>query len=59
NKFQFSDDEVRAMVQSESDILSVTGMKGTLVLFDTNGVHRGSPLKEGGVRYALTNYYVD
>lgn len=59
NKFQFSEDEVNAMVQSEKDILSVIGKKGTVVLFDTNGVHRGSPLKEGGVRYALTNYYVD
>jgi ectoine hydroxylase-related dioxygenase (phytanoyl-CoA dioxygenase family) len=59
NKFQFTDEEVTAMVQSDKDIMSVTGPKGTLVLFDTNGVHRGSPLMEGGVRYALTNYYVD
>ncbi len=59
DKFQFTDEEVKAMVESEKDIMSVIGSKGTLVLFDTNGVHRGSPISEGGVRYALTNYYVD
>jgi ectoine hydroxylase-related dioxygenase (phytanoyl-CoA dioxygenase family) len=35
-----------------------TARAGTLVIFDTTGIHRGAPLKQG-TRYALTNYYVD
>jgi hypothetical protein len=29
---------------------------GTLILFDSSTIHRGSPIKSG-TRYALTNYY--
>jgi len=59
DKYKFTHEEVIAMVGKESDIVSVCGTKGTLVLFDTNGIHRGMPLAEGGMRYALTNYYLD
>jgi ectoine hydroxylase-related dioxygenase (phytanoyl-CoA dioxygenase family) len=57
DKYTFTDEEVKKMISRESDILSVCGAKGTLVLFDTNGIHRGKPLEYGGERYALTNYY--
>ena len=30
--------------------------RGTLIIFDSYGIHRGSPLKRG-IRYALTNYF--
>lgn len=30
--------------------------KGTVILCDTSGLHRGRPIMEG-IRYALTNYY--
>lgn len=59
DKYQYTHDEVLKMVgNNESAIFNVTGNAGTLVLFDTNGVHRGKPI-EKGVRYALTNYYKD
>tara|TARA_B100001778_G_scaffold42253_1_gene30444 strand:- start:8073 stop:8753 length:681 start_codon:yes stop_codon:yes gene_type:complete len=35
--------------------IKYTGSKGDLLIVDTSGVHRGSPIEEG-VRYALTNY---
>jgi len=34
---------------------TLTGKAGTLLVFDTSCIHRGSPIR-GGVRYALTNY---
>lgn len=33
----------------------LTGRAGTLLAFDTRGIHTGSPIRKG-VRYALTNY---
>ncbi len=33
-----------------------TAKKGTVVLVDTSGIHRGMPIEEG-IRYALTNYF--
>ncbi len=35
---------------------TVTGPAGTLVITDTRGLHRGTPLTHG-IRYALTNYF--
>jgi|SRR5690554_547531 len=34
-----------------------TAKKGSLILVDTSGIHRGTPI-ENGKRYALTNYYI-
>jgi Phytanoyl-CoA dioxygenase (PhyH) len=60
DKYQFTHEEVLAMVdRDEHKITSASARAGTLVLFDTNGVHRGKPLAEGGRRYAITNYYND
>lgn len=37
-----------------------TAKKGTCVIFDSSGLHRGTPLiDEGAVRYAITNYMYD
>ena len=36
--------------------VSFKAKKGTLIIFDSFGIHRGSPLKKGH-RYAITNYY--
>jgi ectoine hydroxylase-related dioxygenase (phytanoyl-CoA dioxygenase family) len=36
----------------------LTGKAGTLILFDSSTIHAGAALKEGGRRYALTNYYM-
>jgi hypothetical protein len=34
---------------------SFVGQKGTLIVADTSGIHRGKPMKSG-IRYAITNY---
>ena len=34
-----------------------TGKQGTVILFDSRGIHRGSPIINGK-RYALTNYFI-
>jgi hypothetical protein len=60
DKYQFTHEEVLRMVDSdEHKITSAVAKAGTLVMFDTNGVHRGKPLAPGGSRYAMTNYYID
>jgi hypothetical protein len=57
DKYQFTHDEVLDMIgHDESRIFNVVGKAGTVVIFDTNGVHRGKPMEKGD-RYALTNYY--
>jgi len=38
--------------------VSLTGKKGTLVIFDVTTIHRGAPLK-GDCRYAITMQYSD
>jgi len=39
-----------------AQIETVLGKKGSVILCDTSGIHRGSPITKG-CRYALTNYY--
>lgn len=57
DKYQFTHEEVLQMVNGdESKIFNVRGKAGDVVLFDTNGVHRGKPITSGE-RFALTNYY--
>jgi hypothetical protein len=60
NKFpntRFSNDEIQYFIKNNNlNTRLVTGNKGTLVLFDSSSIHRGSPIKKGE-RYALTNYY--
>ena len=43
---RFSDDEVRSHYD-ESDIVSVTGRRGTMFLADTRGLHKGTPVLRG------------
>ena len=40
---------------SEERGIELTGKAGTLILFDSSGLHRGTPIREGS-RYALTSY---
>jgi len=59
DKYQFSDEEIQNYLINHKDVLiKVIGEAGTLVLFNTNGIHRGSPVLQGQ-RYAMTNYYKD
>lgn len=45
---------------SDNNLLSqkFTGPKGTIVMFDSRGLHRGSPIQDGE-RYAITNYFIN
>lgn len=38
--------------------IEIIGKKGTLILVDTKGIHRGAPIQEGS-RHTLFNYYWD
>lgn len=58
NKFyqtRFDNDNDNEVSNVGNEIRTVCGGKGTLVLVDTKGIHRGRPIVEGK-RYALTKY---
>ena len=56
-KTRFSDAEIQTHLDLEgNDVMTFTGKKGTLLLVDTKGIHRGMPLSTGH-RYALTTYF--
>jgi hypothetical protein len=50
----FTDEELGDRLERH---VAVTGPRGTIVLFDTWGVHRGMSAAPGGDRHALVNYY--
>ncbi|MBL4710732.1 MAG: phytanoyl-CoA dioxygenase family protein [Flavobacteriales bacterium] len=63
NKFKahhnrFSEEDIQQFKESNPSINSkvFTAKKGTVILVDTSGIHRGTPIKSGN-RYALTNYF--
>jgi len=57
NHNRFTQVEINKILSnSKHEIHTLTGKAGTLILVDTSGIQRGSPLKKA-VRYALTNYY--
>jgi hypothetical protein len=60
NKFpntRFNNDEIQDFIKNNNlKTKLITGHKGTLVMFNSSSIHRGSPIKKGE-RYALTNYY--
>lgn len=45
-------------LENESNLVTIKGNRGTLILCDTSYIHRGEPIKEG-VRYSFTNYFFD
>ena len=49
---RFSDEQVQKLA---SDHTQISANKGTLVIFNSRGIHRGAPLRNG-TRYAITNY---
>ncbi|MGD9590879.1 MAG: phytanoyl-CoA dioxygenase family protein [Mycolicibacterium sp.] len=58
NSTRIDDASVGKLIAAESERHRIlTAAKGTLLLVDTTGIHRGMPLI-GGERYALTNYYL-
>lgn len=50
----FTDEELGALLERQ---VPVIGEAGTIVLFDTWGVHRGLPPQPGTERHVLVNYY--
>ncbi len=57
DKYRFTDEEIAGFLKANKDAYKTfVAKKGTLILVDTRGIHRGKPLKEGE-RIALTNYY--
>jgi hypothetical protein len=54
---RLNDEEVERIVDgSDYSITEFTAKRGTCLLVDTSGIHRGKPLMKGE-RYALTNYF--
>lgn len=55
---RFTEEEVDLFMNSNPELKKelYTAKKGSVILVDTSGIHRGMPIKEGK-RYALTNYY--
>jgi hypothetical protein len=57
DQYQFTNEEVMGLAGSKENIITCTGEAGTLLLFETNMIHRGKPIENGMTRYAMTNYY--
>jgi hypothetical protein len=55
NQYRFSDGEIDQLVGAGYQVDTWTGTAGTLLLVDTKGLHRGSPIRAGS-RHALTLY---
>jgi len=54
---RISEAQIARLITSEPDRLrTLTASRGTVILFDSSAIHRGSPIRTG-IRYALTNYY--
>ena len=58
SKYRFTEKELEAIEKvKDYKTKQFTATKGSLILVDTSGIHRGMPIKEGA-RYALTNYFI-
>jgi hypothetical protein len=56
---RITDSQAEALVAAQPERLKTfTGSAGTMILFDSSTIHRGSPIVSG-TRYALTNYYYE
>jgi hypothetical protein len=55
NNYRFSDEHIEKLMKNGFFIKTFTARKGTLILADTRGIHRGSII-ENGYRIALTRY---
>jgi len=48
----------RLIAANPTRLQTFTANRGTVILFDSSGIHRGAPI-ESSERYALTNYYFE
>jgi len=54
--FRFKQKNIRRYAEKNfKNVRQITGKAGDLIIVDTSGIHRGSPIKNGE-RIALTNY---
>jgi hypothetical protein len=51
---RYSDSKIKTL--NAKELVTFIAPAGTLILFNSSGIHRGSPINDGS-RYALTNYY--
>jgi ectoine hydroxylase-related dioxygenase (phytanoyl-CoA dioxygenase family) len=58
DQYQYSSEEIERLLLKTTSvkIRTVTAKKGDLVIFNSNGIHRGKPI-ESGVRCAITSYF--
>ena len=55
---RFKENDIEKLIKFRGyEKKSFIGKAGTVILFDTSYIHRGSPIKTEKKRYALTNYY--
>ena len=55
---RFDDGSYDRFFETSGGIETLAAPRGSLILVDPTGIHRGKPLARG-VRYAMTNYYLD
>jgi len=58
NQNRMTEEEIANFKSSNPSLISktFTATKGSVILVDTSGIHRGTPIQTGE-RYALTNYF--
>ena len=57
NAWNFSQDQINKL-SPKYEFVDVTGKAGDLIIVDTSGIHKGSPIHKGS-RIALTQYLWD
>jgi hypothetical protein len=57
-KTRFTEENIKTLLDLNDgvEVVTFSGKKGTLLLVDTKGIHRGMPIKSGS-RYAVTTYF--
>ncbi len=53
---RFLNEEIQSLVNKKNKITTIQGKPGTMILINTNLIHRGSPIKKGK-RLAFTYYF--
>lgn len=58
NQNRLEEKQVKKIIDANRErLITFIKPKGTLILFDSTTIHRGSPINDG-MRYSLTNYYL-
>lgn len=59
DEYRYEDEQIDLLLKERAtDLISVEGKKGDLIIADTSGIHRGKPI-EKEERYAVTKYMWD